>query len=401
MSKPSPANTVSLFIALVAALVILSIISVKIWGGKPETIPAPKELTFSEEMTLQEFGETNELPNRALKEIFGLQQKSDLEKSVAEYGSDTEIQALVTKKLALVAEHETKNWQKILIKFAAWFTVLIGIFFLFRKQKVSPSKRKFTLLFSALVFGVVLSADPSPMGTVKDAIHLFATAGAIFPPRMIALTIFLLIVLLANKYICSWGCQIGVLQDLIYRLNQDDKYKAVIGKQIKIPFVITNGVRIAFLVLFTIAAFVWGTDIIEPLDPFKFYKPMHLGIVGIVFVAGLLVVSLFVYRPWCHLFCPFGLVGWFVEKISLAKVSVNYDTCIACGKCESACPSTVMGAILHRDKKTIPDCFSCYACRDVCPTKSISFSTRKRTLPPDGHFEKERNPVSDPTRSRQ
>jgi formate hydrogenlyase subunit 6/NADH:ubiquinone oxidoreductase subunit I len=47
-----------------------------------------------------------------------------------------------------------------------------------------------------------------------------------------------------------------------------------------------------------------------------------------------------------------------------------------------------MGAILKGDKKTIPDCFSCYTCRDVCPTDSIIFSSRKRTLPPSDHFDK-------------
>jgi polyferredoxin len=388
MSKYSPVRTITLLTALLAVTITLSIISVTIWGGKPETIPEPKQLTISENMTLQEFGEINDLSNPALKKIFSLQQKSDLQKDLSEYGSDTQIKALVIKKLALAAEHETKNWKKILIKFAAWFTVLTGIFFMFRRQKLSPSRRKLTLLFSILIFGVVLGADPSPMGTIKDAIHLFATSGAIFPPRMIALTLFLLLVFLANKYICAWGCQAGVLQDLIFRLNQDDKYHGIIAKQIKLPFVFTNSIRIVFLILFTVAAFAWGTDIIEPIDPFKFYKPMHLGLVGIVFVAGLLVLGLFVYRPWCHLFCPFGLAGWFIEKISLNKVSVDYETCIACGKCETACPSTVMSAILHRDKQTIPDCFSCYVCRDVCPTESIRFSTRKRTLPPAGHFDK-------------
>jgi polyferredoxin len=388
MTKSTPIATISLFIALIMGVVLLSTISVKMWGGKPETLPEPKQLTISKEMTLKDFGQSNALPNPALKEIFGLQQKSDLQRKVSEYGSDAQIQSLVIKKLALVAEHETKNWTKIVIKFVAWFSVLMGIFYLFRNQKVSPSKRTLTLLFSTVIFGVVLGADPSPMGTVKDAIHLFGTSGAIFPPRMIALTAFLLIVLLANKYICSWGCQIGVLQDLIFRLNHNEKYKAIIGNQIKLPFVFTNSIRIGFLVLFTIVTFQWGTDIIEPIDPFKIYKPMHLGITGGAFVAGLLVLSLFVYRPWCHLFCPFGLVGWIFEKISFNKVSVDYKTCIACNKCESACPSTVMHAILHRDKKTIPDCFSCYVCRDVCPTESIQFSLRKRSLPPVGHFEK-------------
>lgn len=388
MSIPQPYKTIVLFLSLIAVVVILSVISSRLWGGKPETISEPVEWTISEEMTLKDFGRANGLPNPALKEIFELQTKSDLEKKLFEYGTAEQIKSRVIKRLALTAEHETKNWSKIFIKFLLWFVFLIAVFFFFKKRKINQTIRNTTLLISVLIFGVILGSDPSPMGTVKDAIYLYGQAGAIFPPRMIALVIFLVIVFVANKYICAWGCQVGVLQDLIFRINQTTKREANIGQQIKVPFALSNGVRTVLLCIFTIVAFTRGADIINPFDPFKIYKPIYLTLAGVIFVGMLLITSLFIYRPWCHFFCPFGLVGWIVEKASRIRISVDYQTCIACQKCATSCPSTVMGAILKQDKKTIPDCFACYSCRDVCPTGSISFSTRKRTSPPPRHFEK-------------
>ncbi len=194
------------------------------------------------------------------------------------------------------------------------------------------------------------------------------------------MTVFLIIVFFANKYICTWGCQAGTLQDLIFRINQTNTLQAVLGKQIKPPFVLTNTVRTVFFCVFIFISFFWGIDIIDPINPFNIYNPVHLGVIGGLFVGMLLVSSLFVYRPWCHFFCPFGLVGWIVEKASYNKINVKYETCIACEKCVTACPSTVMGAILKGNKKTIPDCFACYTCREVCPTDSIRFSSRKKIL---------------------
>jgi ferredoxin len=388
MTKNSSLRTVILFIFLTALVVGLSLMSNRIWGGKPEQLPERNKLIIETEMTVIQFGKANELPNSVLKEIFGLKVKSDLENKLNEYGTYDQIATMVTKKLALATEHASKNWLKILVKFSLWIVFLSAIFILLRKRKVISNLRKWLLFVSILIFGVTMGSDPSPMGTVKDAIHLYGTAHTIFPPRMIALAIFLTIVFLANKYICAWCCQAGTLQDLIFRINQTDKRKAVIGRQIKLPFALTNTVRFIFLSIFTLVAFLWGIDIIEPVDPFKIFKPTHLGLIGGVFIGILLLTSLFIYRPWCHLFCPFGLVGWLVEKASLVKISVNYETCIACQKCATACPSTVMGAILRRNKKTIPDCFACYTCREVCPTDSISFSSRKRTFPPSDHFNK-------------
>jgi len=386
MDKHPRLRTAICFILIIVFIVGLSILSTRIWGGKPEQPQKLNELIIDKEMTIIQFGQANALPNKFLKEIFELKVKPDLEKRLDEYGNPDQITAMVTKKLALASEHASKNWIKIPVKFGLWFIFLSTVFILSKKRRVTSGVRNWLLFAAILIFGLVMGSDPSPMGTVKDAIHLYGTAHAIFPPRMIALSIFLAIVFFVNKYICAWGCQAGTLQDLIFRINQTDKQKAVIGRQIKLPFALTNTIRFAFLCVFTLVAFSWGIDIIDPIDPFKIYNPTHLGLIGGIFICILLLASLFIYRPWCHFFCPFGLVGWLVEKASLVKISVNYETCIACQKCATACPSTVMGAILRRNKITIPDCFACYTCREVCPTDSISFSSRKRTLPPLDHF---------------
>jgi len=376
------------FVLLIALILVLSVFSVRIWGGEPETIPVAQTLIFQEGMTIAEFARQNNIPIVVLKEAFRLEAKQDLQRGLNQLGlSHGEISTRIDKAMALQAERESKNWVKILVKFALWIAFLLGVFSLMRKMRITAKVRKGLYLTAILVFGVILGSDPSPMGTVKDAIVLLGAKGAIFPPRMIALSVFLIMVLVANKFICSWGCQLGTLQDLIFRLNRDTKDKSGVFKQYKIPFVTTNGIRLAFFFVLTLVALLWAVDIVEPIDPFKVYKPAAIGAVGAVFIGAVLVAGLFVYRPWCHLFCPFGLVGWTFEKISIFKIIVDYETCIACETCAKACPSTVMTATLKREN-VIPDCFSCGTCIEVCPTGSIHLLTGSRPRPPLDKFKK-------------
>ena len=378
-------------IPLVAFVIVGSLISESLWGGKSEELPEFQSITVEDGMTLAQFAQKNNIPGPILKKVFGLTSPGDLQKSLSDFGlSAAEIEDRVKKSLVLGAEESSKNWIKIVLKFASWLAGLALVLGLMRRGRIKPKARKLLYLGAATIFGIILGSDPSAMGTVKDAIHLYANEGVIFPPRMIAFAVFLLMAFVANKYICSWGCQAGVLQDLIFRLGRNDKDTKGLIRQYKPPFLLTNTVRVVFLVVFTMAAFWWGTDIINLVDPFKIFKPTALTAVAIAFISLLLVLSLFIYRPWCHFFCPFGLAGWVVEKISLFKIKVDYETCIACGACEKACPSTVMGAILRRDR-VIPDCFSCGTCMDICPTDSISFSTGRREKPPAAHFDRKKS----------
>jgi len=382
------------FVLLTALTVGFSYLSAGLWKEKPEELPETSEFIVDQNMTVAALAERNGLPVELMKDAFGLESKSDLQKRVADFGL-TEEQAAgrLEKALALSGEYESKNWLKIPIKFALWFGFLATVFVMVRRGKISYRNRKWFYLAGVVIFGIILGSDPSPMGTVKDAIALLGIKGVIFPPRMIALTIFLILVLVANKYICSWGCQFGVLQDLIFRLNRSKKDRKGLIRQYKPPFWILNTVRILFFAIFTAVAFLWGYDIISLVDPFKVYNPAVVGITGGIFILLILIAGLFIYRPWCSLFCPFGLVGWLVEKISIFKIKVDYETCISCEACSRACPSTVMEGILKQEK-TIPDCFACGTCIETCPTGSISFSAGKRNCPPEGKFaDKEKKKV--------
>jgi NAD-dependent dihydropyrimidine dehydrogenase PreA subunit len=389
VEKTKKTRVVIYFIAFLAFVAVLSLLSVSLWGEKPEKKLAPKALTYQGDMTVAEFGKTNQISNIVLKNVFGLVSKEDLQKKLKDFPlSQAEVSSKVNKAGALEAEHESKNWVKIPVKFALWFLFLGIVFVRMKNNRITVRHRRWFLLTAVTVFGIIMGSDPSPMGTVKDAIVLFGKSGAVFLPRMIALTIFLVMVFVANKFICSWGCQFGTSQDFIFRLNRDGKDSKGIMRQLKPPFVVTNAVRIAFFVTLTLVALLWAADLIEPIDPFKTFVPAKLGIFGILTVGVLSVSSLFIYRPWCHFFCPFGLVGWIVEKKSWFKINVNYETCVACEACAKACPSTVMNAILKQEHVT-PDCFSCSTCIETCPTQSIHFVSGKRNKPPQGKFKKE------------
>jgi polyferredoxin len=363
--------------------------------GEQEKLPESIAVSIEPKMTVDEFGKEHGLDRQVLKKIFELQSQNDLGKQVTDFGMNEELLSKkVNQALAIMAEHASKNWKKILLKGGLWIVFLATVFFLLRKRKVAAKNRKLIYIAALSIFGIILGSDPSPMGTVKDAVILLGSKGVIFPPRLIAFVIFILMVILANKFICSWGCQVGTLQDFIFRLNRDPKDTKALFGQIKVPFVITNSIRVIFFLFLTFAAFVWATDIVEPIDPFKTFKPQTIGIAGGLFISIIFIASLFVYRPWCHFFCPFGLFGWLAEKISIFKIKVDYDKCISCMACSKACPSTVMDAILKQDK-IIPDCFSCGTCIQICPVNAISFTHGKRRKPPVGKFNEKKELIQD------
>ncbi|MHB9129651.1 MAG: 4Fe-4S binding protein [Armatimonadota bacterium] len=372
---------------VVAMVLLLSPLSVRWWQGPTETPSATQQiLTVTGQTTIAGLAQMTGLELPTLRHALQVPPSTDPAQSLDALGiSPAAVQPHLQRALALRAQEATKNWRTIASKFLLLGFWLTGVIFLLKRRRITPTMRLLLLAVAVLIFGVVYGADQSPMGTVKDTLVLWGQHHLLFPPRLIALAVFLLMVILAHKSICGWGCQFGVLQDLLFHLNRNATSRVGILPQVKLPFAITNSIRILVVVVAASLALIWGVDLIEPVNPFTIYNPTQLAITGAVVVGVLLVASLFIYRPWCHLACPFGLLGWLVERFSRQRVRVDYHACVGCGACARACPSMAMQAILHQERVR-PDCFACGACVTTCPHQAITFDNQPQMSIPDGTF---------------
>ncbi|MEA3338925.1 MAG: 4Fe-4S dicluster domain-containing protein [Chloroflexota bacterium] len=250
----------------------------------------------------------------------------------------------------------------ILVKFVLWIVTVVAATILLRRRKVTSKVRLAFLIGGALLFGFIFGflvpggLNPNPVASLRTLLTTVLVKRQFMLPVAAMLVILLLTVLLSNKSICGWGCQLGLFQDLLHRAPLP-KWKP--------PFWLSNGVRIVAFVALIAGLALGGLDWIGIIDPFQLFSfNFTLGIA--LFSAGVLIASLFIYRPWCHFLCPFGLLGWLVEQVSVFRPRINREACKECELCVKACPTNAM-ADIYAGKKFHADCFACGACIDACP----------------------------------
>ena len=261
---------------------------------------------------------------------------------------------------------------------------LFGLVFLVRLGRPDGSpveKRKMwyprwphvvALLVAVVVCGFALGKSPNPM---EGAVKVFKSFVGLYPSvtdKVLAFLFLAVLAVIGTKLICGWACPFGALQELVYSLPILRKLK-----RRKIPFVVANAVRSALfvvmlLLLFSIIGGREGFVVYHFINPFNLFNfDIESISVGVTIVLAL-VLSLGVYRPFCQLICPFGLLSWCLERVSVFRMKIDRDRCTSCGACDRACPlQSAKGRVLG---KAFPaDCFSCGRCLNACPEDAISY----------------------------
>ncbi|MHB0897899.1 MAG: 4Fe-4S binding protein [Spirochaetales bacterium] len=180
----------------------------------------------------------------------------------------------------------------------------------------------------------------------------------------------LLLALLFGPVICGWVCPFGTFQEWLGKLG-----RKLFGKKYNnfVPRKLDKALRYLRYLVFAWVSYmtvISGKLIFQDYDPyyalFNFWTG-EVAVAGFVALGAVIVLSLFVERPFCKYACPYGAVQGVFNLFRIFGIRRNAPTCISCKACSKACPMNidVSTSKVVRDHQ----CISCLECTSdaACP----------------------------------
>ncbi len=185
-------------------------------------------------------------------------------------------------------------------------------------------------VFSLVYFGFYRNGCICPIGAIQNVtLTLFDPAYKISITVLLFFLLPLVFALFYGRTFCAAACPLGAIQDLLI-------IKPVnVSSWVRKTLSFLPHVYLGLAVLFAAT----GTDfIICRYDPFvgifRMDAPYTMVVLGIAF----LLIGMFFARPYCRVFCPYGvLLGW-MSRFSWKHLTITPSECIQCRLCEDSCP---------------------------------------------------------------
>lgn len=214
-----------------------------------------------------------------------------------------------------------------------------------------------------------------PFGGVVSIYQLAATGTyvkKVHESSLILMFIVFALAFIAGPIFCGWVCPFGSFQEWLGNIG-----KKLFGKKYNrfIPRKIDRYLRyLRYLVLGWViyVTAVSGILIFADFDPyfalFNFWTG-EVAVTALIILGVVVVLSLFIERPFCKYGCPYGAVLGLFNLFRVFSIRRNETTCINCKKCDVICPMNITVST----GKTVRDhqCISCMQCssENVCPVE--------------------------------
>lgn len=185
-------------------------------------------------------------------------------------------------------------------------------------------------IVSVLYFGFFRTGCVCSIGSIQNVVLALASDSYRLP--LVVLIVFLLPLVFAlffGRVFCAGVCPMGALQELVNVRNFR------ISRAVSSALSFFPWIYLAFAILY---AATRSQFIICRFDPFIGIFRLSGDVGMIVFGIVLLILSVFVGRPFCRFLCPYGALLGVVSSVATMRVEVTKKQCINCTLCHNACP---------------------------------------------------------------
>ncbi len=185
-------------------------------------------------------------------------------------------------------------------------------------------------VFSLAYFGFYRQGCICSVGSVQNiSLALFNNDYAVPLPALLFFIIPLVFALLFGRVFCAGVCPLGAIQELT-GFRPVRIHKSVEAVLASIPFI--------YLGLAILFAATKSQFIICRYDPFVGIFRLDAPFTMIIFGALLLLVGIFVNRPYCRYLCPYGVLQNIFSRFSGRHLTITPAECTKCRLCEECCP---------------------------------------------------------------
>jgi NosR/NirI family nitrous oxide reductase transcriptional regulator len=189
----------------------------------------------------------------------------------------------------------------------------------------------FALMLATLFyFGFWRAGCLCPVGAIQNVVlTAFDSTYAIPLTAAAFFVIPLVFTLFCGRVFCGAVCPLGAIQD------------AVLIHPIAVPRWLESGLRLlayTYLGAAVLFAALGSAFLICRYDPFVGFFRLSGNWNILILGVSLLVIGLFVGRPYCRFLCPYGVILRRLSRLSKRRVTITPTECIKCRLCEDACP---------------------------------------------------------------
>lgn len=179
-------------------------------------------------------------------------------------------------------------------------------------------------------FGFFRKGCVCPIGSLQNVALGICDPSFSVPITVVAFfALPLLTALLFGRVFCAGVCPLGAIQDIV----------AVHPVRIPAPLAEALGaLRHVYLIGSILLASLGAGFFICRYDPFVAFFRMDGKLPMLLFGAGLLLLGVFVARPYCRFLCPYGVVLGWLSRLSWRHASITPAQCVQCRLCERSCP---------------------------------------------------------------